>query len=77
MIIDNGQLVYEREKESFRNMTKMIFPYQVKYENKYFAANTAFDVKNEDIKSLTSQGGTVLEKCTKSSKKRGLNNVAT
>ena len=58
-------------------MTKMIFPYQVKYENKYFPANTAFDVKNQDLKSLISQGGTVIEKSTKPSKKRGLSNVAT
>ena len=55
----------------------MIFPYQVKYENKYFPANTAFDVKNQDLKSLISQGGTVIEKSTKPSKKRGLSNVAT
>ena len=77
MIIDNGQLVYEREKESFRHMIKMIFSHQIKYSRSYFNANTPFEVRNEDVQSLISQGGTVIEKSTKPSKKRGLSNVAT
>lgn len=58
-------------------MEKMIFMYQIKYLGKYFNANTPFEVRNEDLQSLISQGGTVIEKSTKPSKKRGLSNVAT
>lgn len=58
-------------------MEKMIFMYQIKYLGKYFNANTPFEVQNEDVQNLVSQGGTVIEKSTKLSKKRGLNNVAT
>lgn len=42
-------------------MAKMIFPYQVKYLNKYFQANTPFEAKDEDIKSLISDGGKLVE----------------
>ena len=43
-------------------MAKVIFPYQVKYENKYFSANMPFDVQDEDIKNLISEGGKVIGK---------------
>ena len=43
-------------------MEKMIFMYQIKYLGKYFNANTPFEVRNEDVQSLISQGGTVIEK---------------
>ena len=59
-------------------MAKMIFPYQVKYENKYFLANMPFDVQDEDIKNLISEGGKVIGKKpdksqdkTKSTRRRG------
>lgn len=62
-------------------MAKMIFPYQVKYENKYFPANTPFEIKDEDIKNLISDGGKVVEqkadKPQKSAKKRGFSHDTT
>lgn len=62
-------------------MAKMIFPYQVKYESKYFPANTPFDVKDENIKDLVSDGGKVIEqnpdKTQKSVRKRGTNHDTT
>lgn len=62
-------------------MEKMIFMYQIKYLGKFFPANTELSVKNEDVKSLISEGGKVLEKDTKSVKKsavkRGLSDVTT
>lgn len=65
-------------------MAKIIFPYQVKYENKYFPANTPFDVKDENIKDLISDGGKVVEqkldktqKILKSPRKRGTNHDTT
>ena len=42
-------------------MAKMIFPYQVKYENKYFPANTPFKIKDEDIKNLILDGGKLID----------------
>lgn len=62
-------------------MAKIIFPYQVKYENKYFPANTPFDVKDENIKDLISDGGKVVEqkpdKIQKSARKRGTSHDTT
>lgn len=65
-------------------MAKMIFPYQVKYENKYFPANTPFDVQNGDVKNLISDGGKVIEqkpdktqKNLKSPRKRGFSHDTT
>ncbi len=65
-------------------MAKMIFPYQVKYKNNYFPANTPFIVLDEDIKSLVSDGGKVVEqkpdktqKNLKSARKRGASHDTT
>ena len=59
-------------------MAKMIFPYQVKYLDKYFPSNTPFAIKDEDIKKLISDGREVIEqkpdkiqKNLKSARKRG------
>lgn len=59
-------------------MAKLIFPYQVKYENKYFPANMPFDVQDEDIKDLILDGGKVVNQKPdkapnkpKSTRKRG------
>lgn len=56
----------------------MIFPYQIKYLDKYFSANTPFIVPDEGIKNLISDGGKVIEQKTdkaqsdrKSARKRG------
>lgn len=62
-------------------MAKMIFPYQVKYENKYFPANTPFIVPDEDIKNLILDGGKLIDqkqdKTQKSARKRGSNHDTT
>lgn len=59
-------------------MAKMTFPFQIKYQGRYYPANMPFEAKDEDIKSLISDGGklvkekkTPVQEDKKSFKKRG------
>lgn len=41
-------------------MSKIKFPFQVKYEGKYYTANMPFEAEEKDLQELISIGGKVV-----------------
>ena len=43
-------------------MSKIKFPFEVKYNGKYYTSNVPFEVELKDIDELISLGGIIIEK---------------
>nr|DAM77423.1 MAG TPA: hypothetical protein [Caudoviricetes sp.] len=41
---------------------KVEFPFEVKYQGKYYTANCPFEAEKKDLQELISIGGNVIEK---------------
>ena len=49
-------------------MTKIIFPFQVKYKEKYIPSNLAFEAEDKDKKELLKMGGKTADEDKKEPK---------
>lgn len=54
-------------------MSKIKFPFEVKYKGKYYTTNMPFEVEMKDIDELISLGGIIVEKSSLESPKQSKN----